>query len=220
MPISPALAFKHRSVRLEDGICILSSLNAVTAALEAGYPISSAVVANASHSTTIPGHFTEAEFIELLENNKKDQLTANAVALAILLVSKDGEITRATLEKAFPQSSTNDPTLSESEIDKLFNLIDCAHTGMITCEDFMRALFGADGVVALEEERYILTLTGLDKLSYDEQKRKEKERLDKENEKNMREKGERERLEREKAEREKLDRQSALQAQKKESTCC
>lgn len=220
MPTSPSVAFKHRSICLEDGVHVLTPMNAVTAALEAGYPIPLGDTVNASNSTTIKGYFTESEFNELLQHYKKDQLTPNAVALAVLLVSSDNEITRATLEKAFPASSVNEPKISESEIDKLFNLIDTAHTGMITCEQFMTALFGAEGVVALEQERYILTLTGYEKLSFDEHKKREKERLEKEREKKNREAQEKERLEKERAEREKQERLAMLQNQKKESGCC
>lgn len=220
MPTSPADAFNHRSITSDDGVRVLTCPNAVIAALEAGYPLSSTDVEEASNSATVAGQLTESEFNELLNKNKSSHLTANTVALAILLVSPENEITRASLEQAFRRSTDQDNHLTEDEIDRLFDSIDTAHTSMMTCEEFMKALFGAAGLVALQEERYFLIRSGLDKLSYDEYKRKEKARLDEERLRLQREKEERDRLEREKAEREKQARMKDLKNEKKSSACC
>lgn len=228
MPVTPAKAFEKRCIPRHDGVAVLTRPLITVAALEAGYTLPTPVVDDEVQKTAYPGQMTQEEFEKICEKNADSAVTSQAMASAIVMVAPDNVITRASLEEILSSSSDKKISLSEAEIDLLFDTLDSAHTSAISGDDLMKTLYGPDGLVALQEERLFLTKAGAIKLSYDEQKRKEQQRLEEERkrreeeERRRREEAERQaKLAREKAEREKADREKNNHATKeKDKGCC
>lgn len=206
-------AFQKRAVVTKDGSAVLTAPLLTVVAQECGYMLPADFVDRAVQASSQPGFVNEEEFTSILAENKQYKFSTADVARSVLFIAPDGVITRGNLQEVFEQCP-NSSNLSEEEIDSLFDVLDTKHTSKITSEDFMRALFGEDGVVALNEQRYLMTVDGAVKLSYDEKKRKEAARLAKE-------KADREA--KEKADREAKDRDgksTTQKAEKEKGGCC
>lgn len=202
--MNPIRAFKKRCVARDDGVAVLNRPLITVAALEAGYTLPSPMVDDEVTKTVYPGQMTQDEFVTLCENNSETKVTAKRMAKAVLLMNPDGKpLTRASLEQVLNTCSDKQLKLSEEEIDLLFDTLDTAHTSSITSEQLMQGLYGADGLSALEDERFFLIQEGHEHLERERQKEKERRRL--EEERLEAERLERERLERERLERERLE---------------
>lgn len=210
MPITPAKAFNKRAVMRPDGVEVLSRPLVTVAAIEAGYTIPTPMVDEDVANARYPGCLTAEEFNNLCERNSGSQISLEAMASAILMVAPDNCITRASLEAILEESSNDKFTLTAEEIDLLFDNIDTNRNSKITADDLMKALFGAKGVQALDEERLFVAQNGMCKKSYNEQKAKEEERVAKEEE--VRKKKEQEKKAQE--ERERVEREKKVAAEK------
>lgn len=153
MPISTAEAFQKRHITREDGVSVLPRTMIPVAALEAGYSLASPAINDAVSKATYPGQMTAEEFNDFCEKNKSSMLTAEEMAKSVVVVAPAGVITRGSLEEIINKSTVKDNALSEEEVDALFTTLDTENKGAITAEDFMRALYGEDGVYRLAERR-------------------------------------------------------------------
>lgn len=153
MPISTTEAFEKRHVTREDGVEVLPRKMITVAALEAGYCLSSPTVNEAVIGGTYPDQMTAEEFAALCEKNQSAFMSAEDMAKAVVVVAPAGVITRGSLEEIMNKSSNKDGALSEDEVEALFTTLDADNKGAITAEDFMRALYGDEGVYRLAERR-------------------------------------------------------------------
>jgi len=74
-------------------------------------------------------------------------------AKSVVVIAPSNVITRGSLEKIINKSSNRDDALSEEEIDTLFATLDTENKSVIPAEEFMRALYGEEGVICLAEQR-------------------------------------------------------------------
>ncbi|KAK7198747.1 i/6 autoantigen-like protein [Novymonas esmeraldas] len=182
MPISTAEAFKKRHVTREDGVEVLPRAMITVAALEAGYCLASPKIDEAVTHTEHHGQMTAEEFAEFCDSNRSSFVSAEEMAKSVVVIAPSGVITRGSLDEITNRSSSKAGALSDEEVEALFTTLDADNKGAITAEDFMRALYGEDGVFRLAERR---------KLDAAESQRRQKEAAE-------RERAEKERIEEDK----------------------
>lgn len=173
MPISTAEAFGKHHVTREDGVEVLPRSKITVSALEAGYCLASPTIDEAVNGTTYPGQMTAEEFAEFCERNQSSFMSAEEMAKSVVVIAPAGVITRGSLEQILNKSSTQEGKLSDEEVESLFTSLDTDNKGAFTAEDFMRALYGEEGVYRLAERR---------KLDAAEAARREKEAAERERE--------------------------------------
>lgn len=153
MPVSTAEAFEKRQVAREDGVQVLPRSVIPVAALEAGYHLSSPAINDAVANSKYPGQMTNEEFAAFCDNNKDSFVSAEKLAKAVVVVAPTNVITRASLEDIINRSSKPEDCLSEEEVEALFTTLDTDNRGAIDAEDFMRAIHGEEGAIALYQAR-------------------------------------------------------------------
>lgn len=239
MPISTTEAFAKRRVTREDGVEVLPRSMITVAALEAGYCLPSPTVKEAVIGATYPDQMTAAEFTQLCEKNQSAFMSAEDMAKAVVVIAPAGVITRGSLEEIVNKSSNKDAALSEDEVEALFTTLDTDNKGAITAEDFMRSLYGDEGVYRLAERRKLDAADAerrKEEAAAQEHAKKEKEEDDKRKgaaaEAQRREEEERQKAEaakKEAAEKEKKEKESKAkeaskdketEKKKKASACC
>nr|CCC91456.1 unnamed protein product [Trypanosoma congolense IL3000] len=148
----PEVAFEKRQYIRSDGNTVTPPSMALGAGVESGYLLKASDVEKLARQGHVTGLLTKGEFLALCNENEHIR-DAYAMAKHLVAFAPDGIFTRVTLFEAAVKAGSTADTLSCEEVDILFGAMDSDNRGYVTLDEFMHALYGEEGMLAMMQIR-------------------------------------------------------------------